>query len=87
MEQGLARALEIRHEPALVRILPRRVLQSLHTQDNVLQRTFVIAHLSVLHLRVNYDHVIRRDGQQLAAYVELPTAADNVEYLGAIMCV
>ena len=87
MQQRLARVLQVRHEPALVGVLTRGVLQALHAQDYVLERPLVIAHLRVLHVGVDYHHVVRRNGQELALDVELARAPHHVEDLRARVCV
>ena len=60
-------------------------LDARNTQHDVFQRRGVQAQLGVLHLRVDDDHIIRLDREQLPAEQKLPLAAEAVEQLCAGM--
>jgi len=60
-------------------------LDARNAQYDVFQRRGVQAQLGVLHLRVDDDHIVRFDREQLPAEQKLPLAAEAVEQLRAGM--
>ena len=58
-------------------------LDARNAQYNVFQRRGIQAQFGVLHLRVDDDHIVRFDREQLPAEQKLPLAAEAVEQLRA----
>ena len=60
-------------------------LDARNTQHDVFQRRGIQAQFGMLHLRVDDDHIVRFDREQLPAEQKLPLAAEAVEQLRAGM--
>ena len=79
----LASAVEVECAVPPVTVFVRGEFHALNAQHDIFQRAGVQAYLRVLHIGVDDDKVVRRDGNQLFRHFELPHAANHIEKLGA----